>query len=202
MSAIVEALWQGATAASWAEQIATILGLIAVWLTTRQSLWNFPIGLVQVVLIGSVFFDHRLYADTFLQAVYFVALAYGWWSWTHPRAARPQLPVSRLTRPQLLLLVGGGLLLTTIWSRLLVHLGDPMPWRDAFLATFGVLFQWLEARKKLEAWPGWVVLNLVALGVYGTLGLYWFVFLYSLYLLIAFVGWRRWLLSYRAEVPA
>ena len=32
--------------ASWVEQVATVLGLLGVGLTIRQSLWNFPVGLV------------------------------------------------------------------------------------------------------------------------------------------------------------
>lgn len=196
---MLETIWQAALAASPVEQLATVLGLVAVWLTTRQNLWNFPIGLVQVVLIGTVFFRHRLYADTFLQAVYFVALAYGWWSWTHPGQQRARLPVSLLRPWQLAAVIALGLALTTGWAQLLARLGDPMPWRDAFLATFGIIFQWLEARKKLEAWAGWVVINIVALGVYGTLGLYWFVVLYSLYLALAVVGLVSWWGSYRRE---
>lgn len=196
---MLETIWQAAMAASWAEQVATVLGLIAVWLSTRQNLWNFPIGMVQVVVIGTVFFEHRLFADTFLQAVYFVALAWGWWSWTHPGPERARLPVTLLKPWQLLGLVVLGLLLTTGWAQLLERLHDPMPWRDAFLATFGILFQFLEAHKKLEAWAGWVIINIVALGVYVTLGLYWIVVLYSLYLVLAFVGLFSWYRSYKAD---
>jgi len=202
MNAIVEVVWQGMLAASWVEQAATVLGLISVWLSTRQSLWTFPLGLVQVVLIGSVFFEHRLYADTFLQGVFFVALVYGWWSWTHPGERRARLPVTRLSGLQLGALIVLGLVITAAWGRLLAQIGDPLPWRDAFIATFGILSQWLEARKKLEAWAGWVVVNIVALVVYATIGLYWFVMLYLLYLVLAFVGLHAWQVSYKNEIAA
>lgn len=199
---MLEAVWQTALAASWVEQAATMLGLFAVWLATRQSLWNFPLGLVQVTLIGTVFYEHKLYADTFLQGAYFVALAYGWWRWTHPGARRDRLPVSRLSYLQLFALVAFGLALTTGWSLILERVGDPMPWRDAFLATFGILGQCLQAYKKLETWIVWVAINMVAIGVYGALGLYWFVLLYGLYLVLALIGLRGWYMSYRLEARA
>ncbi|MGN8157370.1 nicotinamide riboside transporter PnuC [Salinisphaera sp. RV14] len=202
MSAFLDVIWHGFVDASWIEQAATLLGLLAVWLATRQSLANFPIGLVQVVLTAIVFAGQRLYADMSLQAVYFIALAYGWWCWTHPGVARERLAVSRLSWPQLAALVALGLAATGSWGALLARVGDPMPWRDAFIAAFGVLSQWLEARKKIEAWVGWVAVNVAGLGVYIAIGLYWFVILYGLYLVLSFVGLRAWWASYRHETPA
>lgn len=202
MSAFLDALWHGFVDASWIEQTATVLGLLGVWLATRQSLVNFPVGLVQVVLAAIVFAGQRLYADMSLQGVYFVALLYGWWCWTHPDHQRSRLPVTRLTTAQLAALLMLGLAATAGWGALLARIGDPMPWRDAFIAAFGVLSQWLEARKKIEAWGGWVVVNIAGLAVYAAIGLYWFVFLYSLYLILSFVGLRSWWVSYRQDTPA
>ncbi len=188
----LETIWQGLLGASWIEQVATILGLVAVWLATRQRIVNFPIGMVQVVLTGIIFARSHLFADMTLQGVYFAALAYGWWCWTHPARHRARLEVSTLAGGHRVTLVLGGLLATAIWGALLVEVGDPMPWRDAFIASFGVIAQWLEAHKKLEAWLGWVAVNLAGIGVYAAIGLYWFVGLYSLYLVLSFVGFARW----------
>lgn len=200
MTALLDAVWHGFVEASWIEQAATVLGLLGVWLATRQNLWNFPVGLVQVVLTGIIFGGQRLYADMSLQGVYFLALIYGWWSWTHPNSRRrDRLPVTRLAWSRLGGLIAAGLAVSAFWGILLTHMGDPMPWRDAFIATFGVLSQWLEARKKIEAWGGWMMVNVAGLGVYAAIGLYWFVFLYSLYLVLSFVGLRSWWISYRQD---
>lgn len=192
MNTIFEVIWQAVSSASPVEQAATVLGLLGVWLATRQNLWNFPVGLVQVVLAGVVFANQRLYADMSLQGVYFVALAWGWWCWTHPGYARPVLPVTHLTFRNRFLLLGAGLLITLLLSLLLARIGDSMPMRDAFLATFGVISQILEAHKKLEAWLGWVVVNITGLVICVELGLYWFVVLYMLYLVLSFVGFVSW----------
>src|SRR5699024_1505173 len=125
MSALLDILWHGFIDASWIEQTATVLGLLGVWLATRQNLWNFQVGLVQVVLAAVIFFDNRLFADMTLQGVYFAALIYGWWCWTHPDGQRDYLPVSRLSWPQLAVIIALGLLVTVGWSALLDRLGDP-----------------------------------------------------------------------------
>lgn len=202
MSAFLHAIWQGFIQASTIEQAATVLGLAGVWLATRQSLLNFPVGLVQVVLTAIVFRGQGLYADMSLQVVYFAALAYGWWCWTHPGRARPSLPVTRLAPTARAGAIALGLAATAIWGLLLVRLGDPMPWRDAFIAAFGVISQWLQSTKKIEAWPGWVAVNVAGLVVYVAIGLYWFTFLYALYLILSFVGWRAWAQSGPGARPA
>ncbi|WP_158583338.1 nicotinamide riboside transporter PnuC [Salinisphaera sp. Q1T1-3] len=195
MTALIETIWQGLAGATPLEQSATILGLLGVWLATRQSLWNFPVGLVQVVLAGIVFSQQRLFADACLQAVYFIALAWGWWCWTHPaNDRRASLPVTTLSTRHRIWFVVAGLMACLAWGLLLDRVGDPMPWRDAFIAAFGVISQWLEAHKKIEAWLGWVMVNLAGIGVYAAIGLYWFVGLYLIYLVLSFIGlvsWRR-----------
>lgn len=198
MNDVLHALWQGLISASWIEQTATVLGLFGVWLATRQSLWNFPIGLVQVTLVGILFFGQHLFADSALQGAYFVALIYGWIRWLRPGGPNTSLPVTRLPVTQLLTMVAGGLLATLLLAQLLQAVADPMPYRDAFIGCFGVLSQWLEASKRLEAWGGWVLVNITGLIVYVSIGLYWFVFLYLLYLMLSFTGfvaWRRSMLA-------
>ena len=70
--------------------------------------------------------------------------------------------------------------------------GAIMPWRDAFIAAFSVAAQVLQARKNLENWPLWVVVNLVAIVSYWSAELAYTAFLYAIYLVLAFAGWREW----------
>ena len=58
--------------ASWLEAASFITGALCVWLTVKQSIWNFPLGLVNVTGYCIVFYQSRLFADAGLQVVYFV----------------------------------------------------------------------------------------------------------------------------------
>ena len=183
------------------QQLAAILGVLGVTLAIYQSLWNFPVGLVQVVLTGLVFFHQRLYADMALQGMYFVALAYGWWHWLRPGRRRDWLPVTRLGPAALIGCIAAGVAGTLLWGALLAnYTQDAMPYRDAFIAAFGVLSQILQARKKLETWFGWGLVNLASVGVFVMIGLYWFVGLYLLYLALSVGGYRAWRRSFQADV--
>ncbi len=182
------------------EQLATVLGLLGVGLTIRQSLWNFPVGLVQVSLSAVVFYQARLYADMKLQAFFFVVLAYGWWHWARPGCELKVLPVTRLSRAGIVAGVVTGLVGTFLWGWYLQARTDAaMPYRDAFIAAFSILAQWLQARKKLENWITWMVVNATAVAVYWIAGLYWFAVLYVLFFILAVGGHCEWLKSWKAQ---
>jgi nicotinamide mononucleotide transporter len=203
MSEIIRLIWHGIIDASWMEQLATVLGLLGVGLTIRQSLWNFPVGLVQVALSGVVFYQARLYADMKLQGFYFIVLAYGWWHWTHPQESRAVLPVTRLTKAGLAGCLATGLAGAVLWGWYLkAHTDAAMPYRDAFIASFSILSQWLQARKKLENWAGWMIVNLSAIAVYWMAGLYWFAVLYALFFVLAAGGHFEWRKSMKGGAHA
>ena len=67
-----------------------------------------------------------------------------------------------------------------------------MPWRDSFIAAFSVIAQVLQARRNLENWPCWIVVNAVAISAYWRADLAYTAFLYLLYLLLGIAGWRAW----------
>jgi nicotinamide mononucleotide transporter len=193
MSALWEAIWSGLTTASPLDQVNLAMGIAGVWLMIRRSLWAFPVGLAAVTVQGVLFYRSRYYADATLQIFFFAALTYGWWHWTRDRGAAPELPVTRLTRPGMLLTIGLAGAGTVAWALVLRKYTDAiMPFRDAFIAAFSVAAQVLQSRKQIDNWPCWVVVNLVAICSYWFGGLYYTTFLYALYLVLAFIGWREW----------
>src|SRR5688500_12482035 len=76
--------------------IATVCGVVCVWLTIRQNIWCWPVGLVQVTLFAWVFFRAKLYSDVILHVVYVVLGVYGWYHWLRGGRRDSPLPVTRL----------------------------------------------------------------------------------------------------------
>src|SRR6478672_1851518 len=75
LTAITSAIAVGmyvAGLASLLEALSFVTGAVCVWLTVRESIWNFPIGMLNVATFAVVFFRARLFADAGLQVVYFV----------------------------------------------------------------------------------------------------------------------------------
>jgi len=87
--------------ATWLEAASFITGAICVWLTVKQNIWNFPLGLVNVATFGVVFYRSRLFADAGPQVVYFALGIIGWFLWLCGGENRTQLKVRNgKTRPQ------------------------------------------------------------------------------------------------------
>ncbi len=100
------------------ELIASLLGVIAVWLTVRQNSWCWPIGLGMVSLYAWFFFDAKLYSQVLLHGVFAAMQLYGWWAWTRGADGHGRR-VSLASGPEVLVGIGmavlGSLLLGSAW---------------------------------------------------------------------------------------
>lgn len=190
---VLEQVVEGALAASPAEQFATVLGVVGVWLMMKRSLWAFPAGLVQVSIFGWLCFQGGLYSETALQVMFFGGLSYGWWHWTRGAAeSGGELPVTRLSVRARWGWCAVALGLWALWGGLMAMIGATAAWVDAFVFSVGVVSQVLQARKTLENWLGWLVANCVATGLFWAQGYYWFAALYLVFVFMAAAGWREW----------
>jgi len=202
---------------AWIEPVATVLGALGVWLIVRQSMWNFPVGLVQVTLSGLVFYHSRFYGEVKLQVLYFVVLSYGWIHWARGDRRRdsinelakvvsgekPALPVTVLRWGWRVGYVFVGAVATVVWGTyMLRHTDAAAPYRDAFITCFSVVCTWLQARKRLENWIGWIVVDTVAGVTYLMSGLYWFGVLYLFFCALAARGHFEWSRAYRQNAAS
>lgn len=185
------------------EAVGVLFGVLAVWLTTRENIWCWPTGLVNVGLFVVVFAQARLYADMGLQVVYVVACLYGWHAWLHGGADRGELHVSRSPRWILrLLLTGGALFAVGLGSVLARYTDASLPYLDSGLASFSLVAQWLQTRKWIETWAVWIVVDVLYVGMYVSKGLYLTAGLYAVFLGLAVMGFRAWTISrQRAQHP-
>lgn len=180
---------------SLAEIIGTVLGVIGVWLMIRQNIWSWPVGLVQVAVYTWVFYDSKLYSDAILQLFFFAIQGYGWWHWLRGKhtAARSELPVTRLGVAAMAGWLALGTVATAGWGTVMHRTTDAaLPYWDAFILAFSLIAQWLQARKILENWAGWLGVNTVGIGVYWAKDLRLTAGLYVIFWLMALWGWREW----------
>lgn len=178
---------------NWIEAIATVFGIIAVWLVVRRHIWCWPTGLIQVTLYVWIFYQAKLYSDMILHVIYIFLLAYGWYHWLHGGKNDTELSVTTLRRRSVfgwIALTAGG---TFAWGFFMQRFTDAsVPYIDAFTTVASLVAQWLTARKKLESWHFWLVVDVVAIGVYWYKGLYITTGLYVVFLFLATLGLLEW----------
>ncbi len=182
--------WTGR--ASWLEAASFVTGAVCVWLTVRENIWNFPVGLVNVCTFSVVFFRAGLYADAGLQVVYFILGVVGWYMWLYGGKHRTRLHVGltgSLERSAIIVAVLVGTLL--LW-RLLSAVGGSVSFWDALTTALSLGAQWLLNRKRLESWLLWITVDLIYVPLYIYKGLHLTALLYTVFLVMAAMGLRQW----------
>lgn len=174
----------------------TVFGLIYVWLSIRQSLYTWPVGIITSLLYFWVFFEAKFYAMMGLQGYYVLISIYGWWSWrqgTDSSSGESKLRLSYTTSELWIKLFVLNLLLTLIMYFLFGKYTDsPLPFGDTFTTSLSILATWMLARKKIEQWLIWIVVDLICAGLYLYKGLYPSVLLFLVYAAMAGTGFYEW----------
>jgi nicotinamide mononucleotide transporter len=177
------------------EWVAAALGVINVLLVVRRSVWNYPFGLAMVALYFFVFFEARLYSDALLQIFFFIVQLYGWVNWVKARTDGGEVPVGRLSGAERIAWTGGTALASLAWGLGMAHYTNAVaPIIDAFIAGTSISAQILMARRKIENWPAWILVDADAVGLYASRHLYPTSALYFLFLLLSIagaIGWSR-----------
>jgi len=199
LAPIIEAL----AAMEWLEFTGLASGLICVWLLIRQNVWTFPIGLIYSVVSVAVFMEARLYADVLLSGYYVLMNAYGWYYWLYGglRTTTDELQVSRTPITTLWLLAG----ITAVSILAMGWFFDTQtnadfPYWDSATTCMSFAAMWMTARKYIENWIVWLVVDVIATAIYYVKGIHFYAILYGVYLGMAILGWRAWQMTLARQV--
>lgn len=184
------------------EFIACFLGLANVLLIVYRSIWNYPFGIAMVSLYAWIFFDYRLYAEAGLQVYFFGIQLLGWWWWINGRGDDGRVKVRRAPVKELMICVVAAALVAVALGWALSEFTDAdLPYWDSSVAALSIVAQYLLARRFLESWPVWIVVDVLAIGIYVTKGLHPTAVLYSIFLCMAAAGLVAWNRAYKRGVP-
>lgn len=181
------------------ELTAVVFGIVSVWLSTREHIGSWPTALVNVALYFVVLQRAQLYANAWLQLMYFALSCYGWYEWKYGGAQHAGVVVTRTPTRTAAVLAGLVVATTLAVHAVLTRYTDAAsPWLDAATTAISLAAQWMMTRKLLENWSVWCVVNVVYVGMYLSQGLALSAALYAVYFGLAVSGhfaWRRSLAS-------
>ncbi len=197
---------------SWIELLGTIFGIWSVYLAAKEKLLTWPIGTVNIFFFLLVFYQVQLYSDMVEQLYYLATTVYGWVLWSRPKQVEGRqkaktLPVTTLSRKHRTMLLGGGAVavtgLTLFMMKIDLILPDlfPLPavypfW-DAFSTVGSFTAQFIMARKKLEAFPIWMGVDLINITLYILQGIFLIAAEYVLFFVFCIIGYFHWRKDYR-----
>lgn len=176
------------------EIIAVFCGLANVSLIIRRSIWNYPFGFLMVVLYAKIFYDYQLYSDALLQVYFFLIQFYGLYYWLKGRADDGRIIVEYLPRKEYAIYFGIALIGWLILSTSMSSFTDASyPFWDGAIAALSVLAQFLLSRRHIESWYLWIVVDLLAIGLFYTKELEPTAALYGVFLVLATIGLFQWI---------
>ena len=180
--------------ANWIELAGSALSIIYLYLSIKQrvSLWIF--GFLCSLLYVVVFFQSKFYADMSLQFYYLGVSAFGWISWKAGKPEnRKELPVKRTTPLSGAIILVIALVLYFLYYFILSEYTDsPLPKADAFTTALSIVATWMLARKMIEHWWLWIIVDSVSAGLYFYKALYPTAILFVIYTVMAIIGYRQW----------
>jgi len=184
------------------EAASVLLGILYLVLAIRESVWCWPAAFLSSALTIAVVFGARLYSEVALNAYYAAMAVYGWYQWQYGgrRHGVTELPIAVWPLKKHALAIGGSIALAAIvgWymSR---HTQAAFPYLDAFVTVASVVTTYMVARKILENWLYWLVVDSLALYLYWQRELYLYVGLFALYLVLVVLGLVRWHRDWRPQ---
>ena len=181
------------------EITATLLGIAYVILAAKESQWAWPFAFFSTLIYTVIFWDGALVASSILNFYYMVMAVYGFILWKKD-AQGETLSISKWHPKHHLIFILGGIAGTTLLGYLTsTYAGAKFAYHDAFVMVFSGIATWMMAKKVLENWLYWMVVDSVATVLYYRSGYLATIVLFVLYVILAFYGYASWKKAYREQ---
>lgn len=185
--------------ALWLEVLSVAFALAYLVLAIRQSLWCWPAALVSVALALIVFFEARLYMESVLQIFYFAMAIYGWMQWRRGGSDHAGVVVHWWRPSTHVVTIAAILAASAGFGWLLTGTDAAFPYLDSFTTVAAIVTTFMVARKVMESWIYWLVIDSIMVYLSLERGLEWYAGLYAFYLVLVVLGFRVWWKSLYAE---
>lgn len=190
------------------EIFGTAVGLVYLWLEYRASIYLWIAGIIMPAIYIFVYYKAGLYADFGINIYYLIAAVYGWFFWMWGRRETKQrmpidndakgekseeLPITHMAWTYYFPLLLAFIISFFGIAWILIEYTDSnVPWLDSFTTALSIVGMWMLARKYIEQWFTWILVDIVCCGLYIYKDLYFTSALYGLYSIIAIFGYFKW----------
>ena len=185
--------------ANWFEIVAAALAITYLILAMQQNILCWAAWIISSIMYLFVMFSAGLYMESGLQIFYIVMGIYGWIQWNN-RSSKNNLTVSTwpiINHIYILLIL---IFLVTFSGLILSNLTEAVsPYIDAFTTWGAIIATYMVAKKILENWYYWFVVDFVSVFLFLSRELYTTALLFSIYIVLVIFGFIAWQKSMRSE---
>jgi len=188
-----------AAVSGW-EIVAALLGMAYIIFASRESQWCWPLAFISTLIYTVLFWEGQLPMQALLNFYYIGMAVYGYMLWRKHGIAKDNLAITSWSWNKQLIFILIGTVLSLITAYYLkVSETSQRPYLDASVTIFSVMNTFLMAKKIIQNWLYWVVINAAAVVLYAQSGFYATVILFAIYTVLAVIGYIHWLKLYQQQ---
>jgi nicotinamide mononucleotide transporter len=201
MTSPLAVIFEQLQALSPLEFSAVLLAIAYLILAIRQNIWCWLCAGISTSIYVHLFADAKLYMESFLNVFYFVMAIYGWYVWHFGKSGDDELPVAVWPRSVHMIAIAIIVAMSLTSGFLLERFTDAkFPYIDSMTTWSAIWATFLVARKVLENWWYWLVIDTVSIFIYWARDLELTSLLFVIYVVLVPIGLLSWSRSYRRQV--
>jgi nicotinamide mononucleotide transporter len=185
------------------EIAAALMGVAYILLAAKESQWCWLFAFFSTVIYTALFWEGQLPMQALLNFYYMGMAVYGFWLWHRHGVAEDSLAISSWGWSKNLLFIMGGLIVSAILTYYLETTAQSQsPTLDAYITVFSVMNTWLMAKKIIQNWLYWIIIDAAAVMLYFETAYYATALLFILNTILAAVGFMSWVKLYQQQSSA
>ena len=198
MASFFDTLWIQLSSWTTSEILAVVFAVFYLLLAIRENIWCWFFAGLSTAIYVTVYYDAKLYMESALNVFYFAMAIYGWFIWRS--GSEQRLPVvtwpGRTHLFALIVIVA----CVAVIGYLLDTLTDAaFPYIDSATTFAAIWATFLVARKVLENWWYWLVIDIVSVFIYWSRELEVTSVLFAAYVVMIPFGLSKWSRSFREQ---
>ncbi|MBT8067478.1 MAG: nicotinamide riboside transporter PnuC [Gammaproteobacteria bacterium] len=200
MEALATRLFAQAQAYSALETVAVAFAIAYLVLAIRENIWCWLCAGISTAIYIWLFIVAKLYMESVLNGFYFAMAIYGWLVWTSGRSEGHERAVVRWPWQTHAIAITAIVLISAVNGFLLTAYTDAaFPYIDSLTTWAAIWTTFLVARKVLENWWYWLVIDSASVLIYWLRDLQLTSLLFVVYVLMIPFGIASWTRSYRRQ---
>tara|TARA_B110000438_G_scaffold24619_1_gene22879 strand:- start:2427 stop:3014 length:588 start_codon:yes stop_codon:yes gene_type:complete len=175
------------------EITAVVFAIIYLLLAVKQDVRCWYAAIFSSFLYFFIMMSANLYMEAYLQIFYIFMAIYGWFQWNKISENKSKFIVRTWSIKQHLIVISSVISLAYISGSLLnIYTEAALPFIDALTTWGAIIATYMVAKKLLENWIYWFVIDSISVLLFMSRGLYLTSVLFFVYLIIIYFGYKSW----------
>ena len=184
--------------ANWFEIVAAILAIAYLILAMLQDMRCWVAWIISSLMYFFVMYSANLYMEALLQIFYIFIGLYGLYQWRFKSDKKDALKITTWSVKNHLIVISALVFLTSLSGYILmIYTAAASPFVDAFTTWGAIAASYLVAKKILENWFYWFVIDFVSVFLFISRELYPTALLFIVYLVLVVIGYSAWRKSWQ-----